>query len=713
VPVPDRAVPPIAKKVPVRREYHGDVFVDDYEWLRDRDDPEVIAYLEQQNEFTETATAGQAPLREAVFNEIRSRTQETDMSVPIRSERHWYYTRTVEGLQYGIRCRCPISGDDDWTPPQVTPGEELPGEEVLLDSNELAEGHDFFALGACSVSLDGRWLAYSTDLVGDERYTLRIKDLQTGELLDDVIAGTAGGATWSPDAKHLFYLTVDEAWRPDTVWRHDVGAGTADTRVFYEPDERFWVGVGATHSEKYLVIGCGSKITSENFVLDASDPTGEFVSVAGRTDGVEYSVEHAVLGGEDLFVIVHNGPTATGPAVDYAVDVMPVGRPDERREWIAHDPSRRIEDVDCFQDYLVLSYRQDALPRLAIADLRGRPELPGIDDFVPVVFDQELYSVGLGANAEWDTPALRIGYGSFVDPAQVLNLDVRSGELTLLKEQPVLGGYDPARYRADREWVTAADGTQIPISIICRTDLPDGPAPLLLYGYGAYEAPMDPGFSVSRLSLLDRGMVMVIAHVRGGGEMGRNWYENGKELTKKNTFTDFVDVARHLIAAGRTTPEQLVADGGSAGGLLVGAVTNLAPELFAGVLAEVPFVDALTSMLDPELPLTVIEWDEWGDPLHDPEVYRYMREYSPYENVAARPYPEILAMASLNDTRVMFTEAAKWVAALQEKTTSGKPVLLRTEMSAGHGGRTGRYRVWEETAFVYAWILTVSGAAAR
>lgn len=701
---------PVAKKVRAERIHHGDTFVDDYEWLRDKDDPEVIAYLEEQNAFTEAHTAQLDGLRKQIFNEIKSRTQETDMSVPSRRGQYWYYARTVEGQQYAIRGRCPIRDDDDWTPPEVTEG-GLPGEEVLLDANVEADGHDFFSLGALTVSDSGEWLAYSTDVVGDERYTLRFKNLRTGELLAEQIADTAGGAVWSADAKHVFYQTVDAAWRPDTVWRHDIGAGTDDVKVFHEPDERYWVGMGSTRSDKYLMIGVGSKITSECYVLAADDPTGEFRSVAPRVEGVEYNVEHAVIGGDDYFVIVHNDIRDGAKAENFAIDIAPVDDPSARREFMAHDTARRIEDLDAFRDYLVLSYRRDALPKMAIADLREIDGMPEPADFHEVTFDQELCSAGLGGNPEWVTPRLRIGYASFIEPTEVLELDVATGERVLLKRQPVLGGYDPADYVQSREWATAADGTRIPLSIVRRTGA-DGnkPAPLLLYGYGSYEASIDPSFSVSRLSMLDRGVVFVLAHIRGGGEMGRYWYENGKTLTKKNTFTDFVDAAGYLVDAGWTTPQQMVAEGGSAGGLLMGAVANLAPELFNGILASVPFVDALTSILDPSLPLTVIEWDEWGNPLHDPEVYAYMRSYSPYENVTAKPYPPILAQTSLNDTRVLFTEAAKWVARLQEKSTSDSLILLKTEMSAGHGGVSGRYKQWEEVAFELAWILQQTGA---
>ncbi|MCF8569001.1 S9 family peptidase [Gordonia sp. HY002] len=701
---------PIAKKVRSERVHHGDVFVDDYEWLRDKTDPEVIAYLDGQNAHTEAQTADLADLRTAIFGEIKARTQETDMGLPTRSEGYWYFARTTEGQSYAKYCRCPIRGDDDWTPPEVSVDAALPSEEVFFDANREAAGTEFFSMGALSVSHDGTRLAYSVDTEGDERYTLRFRDLGTGIDLPGEVRDTAGGATWSKDGRFVFYLTVDDAWRPDTVWRHEVGAGADDVKVFHEPDEHFWVGVGSTPSEEYLLIGADSKLTSEMFVLSADDPTGEFVSVAGRTPGTEYGVDHARIDGDDYFLIVHNGEVDGAKAVNYAVDIAPVDDIGARRPFIPHDPSRRIEDVDSFRDYLVLSYRSDALPKLAVADLRAVRGVPTIDDFVEVRFDQDLCSAGLGSNPEWGTPRLRIVYTSFVDPVEALDLDVATGQRTLLRRQTVLGDYDPSEYVATRDWATAQDGTRIPVSLVRRRDLADGPAPVLLVGYGAYETPIDPGFAVSRLSLLDRGVVMAYAHIRGGGELGRPWYEGGRLMHKRNTFTDYIDVARHLIDTGRTSPQQLIADGGSAGGLLMGAVANMAPELFRGVLAAVPFVDALTSMLDPTLPLTVTEWDEWGDPYHDPNVYDYMKSYSPYENVAPRDYPAILALASLNDTRVLFTEAAKWVARLQESTTSGRPVLLKTEMSAGHGGVSGRYKQWEETAYELAWILRESGA---
>lgn len=702
--------PPIAKKVPQGRTHHGDTFIDNYEWLRAKEDPEVIAYLEAENAYTEQQTAGLESLRGKIFDEIKSRTQETDLSVPTRMGQWWYYSRTVEGKSYGLQCRCPVDSPDDWTPPTLSSDVDVPGEQILLDANVEAEGHDFFSLGAFSISLDGTLLAYSTDTEGDERYTLRFKNLETGELLADTIENVAPGATWTADATHVFYLTVDESWRPDTVWRHTLGKAE-DVKVFHEPDESYWVGFGSTRSEKYLMIWVGSKITSECLVLESTDPEGEFRVVLPRTDGIEYSIEHAVVAGEDRFLITHNGSvngwgTEGEKAENFLLAEAPVSDPLDQRILVPHRDDVRVEDIDAFASHLIFTYRREALTRMAIWLLTDE----GYGEYRELEFDEELYSVGAGSNPEWDQPLLRMVYTSFITPGQVYDLDIASGELLLRKSQPVLGEFDAGDYVQHREWATAPDGTQIPLSVIARKDVPEGPAPTLLYGYGSYEASMDPSFSVARLSLLDRGIVFVVAHVRGGGEMGRHWYDQGKTLQKRNTFTDFIAAAQHLIDTGRTSPKHLVADGGSAGGLLMGAVANLAPELFNGILANVPFVDPLTSILDPSLPLTVIEWDEWGNPLADKEVYEYMKSYSPYENVEAKDYPSILAITSINDTRVLYVEPAKWVAALRATKTGDSDLLLKTEMSAGHGGVSGRYEKWKEAAFEYAWIVEKTGA---
>ncbi|PZE57257.1 oligopeptidase B [Curtobacterium sp. MCPF17_001] len=710
----DVTIPPTAAKRPRTRTHHGIDFVDDYEWLRDKESPDTIAYLEAENRYTEGQTEHLSGLRQRLFDEVKTRVQETDLSVPVRMGQWWYFTRTSEGSQYGVQCRAPISGPDDWTPPSLEAAAEdsptgagtLPGEEVVLDGNALAEGHDFFSLGTYDISDDGRRLVYGVDVEGDERYTLAVRDLETGQDLGDTIPNTGAGATFDPSGRYVFYPTVDDSWRPDRIWRHTVGTSAdADVVVFEEPDDRYWVGVGVTRSSQYIVIELGSKITSEALVLDASDPTGEFRVVWPRREGVEYEIEHAIVGGSDRLLVLHNDGAENFELVDVPAD-DPTSESD-RRVVVAHHAERRIESVDAFAGHLALEYRSEALPRIAIIPIEG----DGYGDAHEVPFDEALFSAGLGGNPEWDQPTLRLGYTSFVTPSEVSDLDLATGEVTVLKRQPVLGGYDPADYVQERDWATASDGTRVPISLVWRRDAVDAetPAPLHLYGYGSYEHSIDPGFSVMRLSMLDRGVVFAVAHVRGGGELGRHWYEDGKTLTKKNTFTDFVAVADHLIDSGRTTPERLVAEGGSAGGLLMGAVANLAPERFAGILAAVPFVDALTSILDPDLPLTVIEWDEWGDPLHDPEVYRYMSEYSPYENVRDDvQYPRILAVTSINDTRVLYVEPAKWTAKLREV---GAPVLLKTEMSAGHGGVSGRYDSWKERASELAWLLDVLGLA--
>ncbi|HYJ67162.1 MAG TPA: S9 family peptidase [Nocardioidaceae bacterium] len=697
--------PPIAQLVPSERTHHGDTVVDPYEWLRAKDDPDVVAYLEAENAYAAQETAPLEDLRQAIFDEIKTRTLETDLSVPTRHGSWWYYGRTVEGQQYGIHCRCPVADDADWTPPALAPDTDIADEEVLLDGNAEAEGHEFFSLGAFDITADGQLLAYSTDTVGNERFTLRFKDLRTGELLPDEVPNTFYGGTWSLDASTFFYVTVDDAWRPHRVWRHRLGTPASDDEIVYEEaDDRFWVSIDLTRSRKYLVLSLGSKITSEVHVLDADQPDGEFRVVAPRRTGVEYAVEHAVVAGDDRFLILHNADAENFELADAPVDEP---GPEHWHPVIEHRLDTRLESVSAFAGHLVLSYRRDALSRLAVIPL----ESSGYGKPREVEFDEELFACGPAGNPEWDQPLFRLAYSSFVTPSTVYDLDVASGELTLRKRQPVLGGYDPADYEQHREWATAPDGTQIPVSVICRKGTPrDGSAPAMLYGYGSYEHSIDPSFSVSRLSLLDRGMVFAVGHIRGGGEMGRAWYENGKTLSKINTFTDFVACARHLADRHWTSPDRLIAQGGSAGGLLVGAAVNLAPDAFAGVLAVVPFVDALTSILDPSLPLTVIEWDEWGDPLHDADVYVYMKSYSPYENVTAQDYPAILAMTSLNDTRVLYVEPAKWVARLRATKSGDAQVLLKTEMSAGHGGVSGRYEHWKETAYLYAWALDVAGA---
>ncbi|MBI3226699.1 MAG: S9 family peptidase [Mycolicibacterium cosmeticum] len=691
--------PPVAKRVDKRREHHGDVFIDHYEWLREKDNPEVIAHLEAENDYADQATAHLAPLRQKIFDEIKARTKETDLSIPTRRGDWWYYGRSFEGKQYGVQCRCPIVDPDDWTPPVLDENTAIPGEQILLDENIEAEGHEFFSLGAISVSVDGSVLAYSVDVKGDERYTLRFKNLRTNQLYEDTITGIGAGVTWAADNRTVYYVTVDDAWRPDTVWRHRLGAGLPSQKVFHEPDERFWLAVGRTRSDKYVLIAAGSAVTTEVRYADAADPEAEFTVVLPRRELVEYSVEHAVVGGEDRFLIMHNDGALNFTLVD-----APVSDPTAFRTLIEGRDDVRLDGVDAFEKHLVVSYRSEALPRIQLWPINADGSYGAVEE---IAFESELMSAGLSGNPNWSSPKLRVGATSFVIPVRIYDLDLTTGERTLLREQPVLGDYRPQDYVERRDWAVADDGARIPISVVHRAGLAF-PAPALLYGYGAYESCEDPRFSIARLSLLDRGMVFAVAHVRGGGELGRPWYENGKMLHKRNTFTDFVTVATHLVNTGLTRAQNLVALGGSAGGLLIGAAVNLAPQAFAGVLAQVPFVDALTTILDPSLPLTVTEWDEWGNPLEDKDVYNYMKSYTPYENVEAKDYPAILAMTSLNDTRVYYVEPAKWVAALRHSKTDEHPVLLKTEMVAGHGGISGRYERWKETAFQFAWLLATA-----
>ena len=695
--------PPVAKTIAHERVHHGDTVNDPYFWLADKESKDVIAYLEAENAYTEERLAGQAGLRERLFQEIKGRTQETDLSVPSRKGDWWYYARTQEGKQYGIQCRLAATGD---TPPELPEdGSPLPGEQVLLDGNELAEGHGFFSLGTFDLSPDGKLLAYSVDYAGNERFTLRVKDLETGELLADEIPETSYGTAWSRDGSTLFYLTVDEAWRPYRVHRHTVGTPAAqDVVVFEEPDERFWVGVGLTRSERYLLISLGSKITSELRLLDADDPTGEFQLVVARETGVEYSVDHwahPTDRSRDLLLVLHNRDGKQNFELATAA-------PDAPAEWtplIPHREDTRLLEAEAFADHLVVEYRREGLTGLAIHPIAdGQPSAQG----TPIEFDEPIYTVGAGDNPEFSTGKLRLGYTSMITPSTVYDYDIATGTLHLLKRQPVLGGYEPDDYEQHRVWATAEDGTRVPLSVVHRKGVErDGTAPAMIYGYGSYEYSRDPFFSVARLSLLDRGFVYAIAHVRGGGEMGRLWYEDGKLLAKRNTFSDFIACARCLVQERWTSADRLVARGGSAGGLLMGAVANLAPEAFRGIVADVPFVDALNTILDPTLPLTVIEWEEWGNPLESAEVYAYMKGYSPYENVEAKQYPSILATTSLNDTRVYYHEPAKWIARLRATATGGD-FLLKTEMEAGHAGRSGRYDSWREEALTLAWVIATA-----
>jgi oligopeptidase B len=711
-----RSVPPTpsAKQVPSQRTHHGDTVIDPYAWLTDPEDPDTIAYLEAENAYMRALTAELEGPRSRIFEEIKARTQETDLSVPVRKGEWWRYARTVEGQQYAIHCRRRVL-DGEVVPPMPADGQPLDGEEVLLDGNELAGGAEFFSLGVLSVSPDETLLAYSTDFSGDERFTLRVKDLSSGRVLPDEIPGTFYGCAWSLDGTALFYVTVDDAWRPYRVWRHEVGTpASSDVMVFEESDERFWVGVGLSRSERYIHIRTASVLTSEWWLLDASSPQGSFSVVAPRRQGIEYDVEDA---GDRLLILHNDGAEnfelATAPWPGAAPGAGSSAAPGAGGggAWttlVPHRADTRLLSVDAFADYMVVHFRRDGLTGLRVLDSAG-----GERD---IAFPEQIYTVTPGANHEFTQTTFRLGYTSMITPGTVYDADLATGALALLKQQPVLPSpegvpFASGDYQQHREWAPAPDGTLVPVSLVFRTGTPrDGTAPCLLYGYGSYEHSIDPRFSITQLSLLDRGFIYAIAHVRGGGEMGRSWYTHGKLLEKKNTFTDFTACAEHLVSAGWTSADRLVARGGSAGGLLMGAVANLAPATFAGIVAEVPFVDALNTILDPSLPLTVTEWEEWGDPLHDPAVYEYMKSYTPYENLGDAPYPAIFAITSLNDTRVRYHEPAKWIARLRA-TGRGGPFLLKTEMEAGHGGRSGRYDAWREEALVLAWIIATAKPA--
>ncbi|MDG2111910.1 MAG: S9 family peptidase [Actinomycetota bacterium] len=674
--------PPSPEQRAHTRVVHGTSEDDPWFWLRDRDDPAVLAHLEAENAHTEATTAHLAELRDVLFDEIRSRVQETDQSLPVPKGPWEYRVRTVEGLQYPIHVRRPRGGSDD-------------DEVVLLDENALADGHEYFSLGDLSMSPDHGRLAYTVDTDGDEEYSLTVIDIDTGDVLDESLTELSYGLVWANDNRTLFTVCMDEARRPDRVIRHVVGTDTStDTEVFREDDERFWVGIGATRSERFVVVGSESKTTSEYWVIDADDPTGTPRVIEPRREGVEYRINHQ----HDRFLILTNDD-----AVDFRLMQAPVETPGAQhwKELIPHRPGVRIEDVDTFDSFTVVSERRGAVPVMSVIDV-------ATGESHDIEMPEPVYEASPGSNAEFETETFRYGYTSMVTPPSVFELDRSAGTSNLLKQQPVLGDTDLSLYRTERTWATAPDGEQVPISVVWRPDRVDGPAPCLLYGYGSYEVVIPASFSSARLSLLDRGVVFAIAHVRGGGELGRRWYEQGRLEHKHHTFSDFVACAEHLVAEGRVDPERIVARGGSAGGLLMGVVANERPDLFAGIVAEVPFVDNVNTMLDASIPLTVTEYDEWGDP-NQTDAFTWMSAYGPYENVEAADHPALLVTAGLNDPRVQYWEPAKWVAKLRARTTSNEPILLKTELGAGHGGPSGRYDAWHDEAFVLSFVLDVIG----
>jgi len=674
-------VPPSARAIPTTQTVHGETRIDEYHWLRHRDDPEVIAYLEAENGYTRDVMRHTEGLQELLYQEMRARIKETDLSVPERIDGWLYYTRTEAGGQYPIFCRqLDVEGSE---------------EQVLLDQNLLAAGHDYFRMGAFEVSPDHRLLAYSVDTSGAESFRLVVKDLETGALLDEPIGNCSPSAAWGNDSRTLFYIQLDSARRPWRLHRHRVGdTPAADVEVHFEADESFFLDVGRTRSRRWLVLDISSHSTSEIRVLDADRPEGGFRTVEPRRHGVEYGLTHH----GDRFYLVTNDEAPNFRLVS-APELAP-----GRENWtpvLPYQPDIKLDSADAFRDHLVLWERHEGLRRIRVLTLAT-----GQQHLVP--FPEPVYTVWPYENPEFDTTVLRFGYTSMVTPVSVIEYDLAARTWTVRKETPVLG-YDRSHYRSERIFALGSDGARVPVSLAYRLPFaPDGSRPLLLNGYGAYGVCFDPGFSSNLLSLLDRGFVVAIAHVRGGEELGRSWYESGKLLNKRNSFSDFIAVAEHLVREGYAAPDRLAIGGGSAGGLLMGAVTNLRPDLFRAVLAEVPFVDVVNTMLDASLPLTVIEYDEWGNP-NDPEYYEYIRSYSPYDNVQSRDYPHILVTAGLNDPRVAYWEPAKWTARLRARKTDTNRLLLKTNMGAGHGGASGRYDFLREVAFKYAFLMEAMG----
>ncbi len=670
--------PPIARRRPKVLEAHGDRRVDPYYWLREKDNPEVIAYLEAENAYTDAVMAPTAPLQEKLYRETVGRVQETDTSAPVFHRGWWTYTRTVEGLDYEIYCR--------------RPGSMEAAEQVLLDGNELAKGHKYFDLGYAERSPDENLLAYAADFDGSERHELHFRDLSSGKDLSDIVTGVYYGAAWAADSKTFFYVRPDKAMRPYQVWRHVVGTpAEKDVLVLQEDDEHYELNVELTKSERYIVFSSASQVTGECRFLRSDAPDGQPQMVEPRRHGIEYSVEDQ----EDRFLILTNDG-----ARDFRLMSAPVSSP-SRASWTEVVPERpgvRLNAVDVHIRHVVLGQRSDGLQRLEVLD-SATGGLHIVEQPDPT------YTAFPGSSPVYDSPVMRFFYTSLTAPFSAVDYDMRTKERTVVKEQPVRGGYNRADYVTERQWAIAPDGVRVPISIVYRRGLEHhGANPALLNGYGAYELSSDPMFDPARLSLLDRGFVFAIAHVRGGGEMGRGWYEEGKFLHKTNTFTDFIACAERLVNLGLTTRERLAIRGRSAGGLLIGAVLNLRPELFGCAVAQVPFVDALTTMLDDKLPLTVNEFDEWGNPA-ELDFYRYMKAYSPYDNVHPAQYPALLVTAGLNDPRVSYWEPAKWVAKLRFSGQSERTLLLKTQMGSGHSGPSGRYESWREEAFVSAFVI--------
>ncbi|HEX8145796.1 MAG TPA: S9 family peptidase [Pyrinomonadaceae bacterium] len=674
--------PPVAKKVPRTVEVHGIKLSDDFFWMRDKKNPEVISYLEAENAYTEAMMKGTAELQERLYKEMLSRIKETDTNVPWPLGGYLYYTRTEQGKQYPVYAR--------------RKGVMTAPEQVLLDLNEMAKGHTFMAVGDFDVTADTNLLAYSTDETGFREYTLYVKDLRAGEATR--VAERVSSAAWAADDRTLFYVVDHPTTKnPYRLYRHALGKAGADELVYEEKDEMFGLGVERSRSRGYLFLTSASHTTSEVRYLPADRPTESWRLILPRESGHEYYADHH----GDKFYIRTNEKNAR----NFKLVSVPVSDP-RRENWkevIPHRPGVMLGGVEFFKDFYVVSERGNATPALRVFDLKANRPTD-----IPV--SEPVYNISMGTNREFDTRKVRYSYQSFITPASTYDYDVKTGKSELLKQQPVLGGYDPTLYKSERVYATASDGTRVPISLVYKKELKlDGSRPLLLQAYGSYGIPTNVTFNSNRLSLLDRGVVVASAHIRGGGDLGKEWHDAGKMMSKKNTFTDFIAAAEHLVKAGYTSKDRLVITGGSAGGLLMGAVVNLRPDLFKAVVAYVPFVDVINTELDETLPLTAGEWEEWGNPVKSKENFQYMLSYSPYDNVAAKDYPAMLVKTSLNDSQVLFHEPTKWVAKLRTVKTDKNPLLLKVNMGAGHGGASGRYDALREAAFDYAFILTQMG----
>ncbi|SJZ54073.1 oligopeptidase B [Chitinophaga eiseniae] len=672
--------PPVAEKIPKELTIHGDTRIDNYYWMNNREDPKVLSWLTAENAYLDSVMAPEKDLRTKLFEEMKGRIKETDMSVPYLKNGYYYYSRFEKGKEYPIYCRKKGSLEAD--------------EEIILNVNDLAVGHTYCAVTGLSVSPDTKLLAYGIDTVSRRRYTIHIKNLETGEVFTDAITETTGGSCWANDNKTFFYSRKDTVTlRADRIMKHVLG-NNADKEVYHEKDETFSLSLQKTKSGKYIIIHSGSTLSSESRVLDASKPDGAFAVFQPRTKDMLYDIDHK----DDKFYIITNWNALNFRLMETPLDKT--GR-DHWKEVIPHRSDVLLSGLDVFKEFMVLEERKNGLTQIRVINDKTHQEKY-------LSFAEPAYDAYLGNNPEMDSKELRYHYTSMITPNSVYDYNMETGKQELKRQQEVLGGYDPKNYTTERLMATATDGTKVPVSIVYKKDFhKNGKAPLLLYGYGSYGNSIDAGFSSNRISLLDRGFAFAIAHVRGGQEMGRQWYEDGKMFKKKNTFTDFIDCADFLVKQNYTNPGQLYAMGGSAGGLLMGAVVNMRPELFHGVVAAVPFVDVVTTMLDESIPLTTGEFDEWGNPKNK-DAYEYMKSYSPYDNVTAKDYPNMLVTTGLHDSQVQYWEPAKWVAKLRELKTDKNMLLLHTNMEAGHGGASGRFEALKEVALEYAFFLKLA-----